>query len=130
MANWHIWDISFTKQPCQRSNLANSLLRPKRPVLQDAVDGAHAVLPADFFAFFKGASVVADSDLIDTDFGHAGDFGSDFGLESEAIFAQLEWLNEVAAKELVAGLHVGKVQVGEHIGQEGEEFIAQRMPEK
>lgn len=83
-----------------------------------------------FFAFFEGTAVVADSDLIDADFGHAGDLGSDFGLESEAIFAQLKRLNEVAAKELVACFHIREVQIGEHIGQEGEEFIAQRMPEK
>jgi len=42
----------------------------------------------------------------------------------------MQGLNHLAFEELIAGFHVRQVQVGEHVGEEGEEFVAQGMPEK
>ena len=106
------------------------LLRLKRPVFQNAVDGPEAILPADFLAFFKGSAVVGDTHFVDADFGDAGNFGRHLGFKAKALFGQMQRLHHFALEEFVAGFHIRQVQVGEHVGEEGEEFVAQGMPEK
>src|SRR5258708_4395243 len=58
-----------------------------------------------------------------------GDFGSDFGFEAEAVGANLNALQYFLAKNLVASLHVGEFQVGEDVGEQGEEFVGDVVPE-
>jgi hypothetical protein len=106
------------------------LLRLKRSVFQNAVDGAETVLPANFLALFKGSAVVGDAYFVDADFGDARNFGRHLGFKAKALFGQMQRLHHFALEELVAGFHIRQVQVGEHVGEEGEEFVAQGMPEK
>jgi hypothetical protein len=97
-------------------------------VLENAVDGADAVSPADFFAFFVGAAVVGNGNFVDGDL-ELGDLGGDFRLEAEAVFLDGDFFEDVALEDLVAGLHISEVQVGEHVGHEGEELVAHGVPE-
>ena len=49
-----------------------------------------------------------------------GDLGGDFGFEAEAVLAQVDAPQDVRAEHLVAGLHIGQVEVGDGVGQQGE----------
>src|SRR5262245_14255775 len=91
--------------------------------LQDAVDGPHAIAPADLLALGVGAAVVADPQLVDPPVA-PGHLGGDLGLEPEPVLLDDHRLDHLAPEGLVAGLHVGEVQVGEHVGQRGEEPVA------
>ena len=51
------------------------------------------------------------------------------GLEAEAILLDLDRLDDLAAEGLVARLHVGEVEVGEHVRQQRQEPVAERVPE-
>ena len=55
-------------------------------VLQDAIDSAYTILPANLLAFGVGAAVVGNTDFVNTDFGNAGHLGGDFRLEAKAFF--------------------------------------------
>ena len=39
-------------------------------------------------------------------------------------------MDDLATKRLVTGLHIGEIEIGEHIRHEREQFVAHRMPEK
>ena len=97
-------------------------------VFEDAAEGAEAVFPADFFAFGVGAAVVGNGDFVDACAG-AGDLGDEFGLDTEAVFLEGDGLDQLAFENFVAGLHVGEVEIGCHVRQEGEELVAERVPE-
>jgi hypothetical protein len=58
--------------------------------------------------------MVGDGDFVNARV-HAGDFGSDFRLEAEAIFLNFDGLNKLAPEGLVAGFHVREIQIGEHV---------------
>lgn len=96
-------------------------------VFEDAPDGADAVFPGDFFALLVAAAVVADGDFVD-DGAAAGEFGGDFDFEAEAFFLEVEGLDALAFEEFVADLHVGEVDVGHHVGEGGEEAVADVVP--
>ena len=72
--------------------------------------------------------MVGDGDFVDA---HAqtGNFGGDLGFEAEAVFLEMDALQDFASEGFEAGLHVGEVQVGEHIGEKREEAVADGMPE-
>src|SRR5262249_20478382 len=55
--------------------------------------------------------------------------GRDFGLEAEAIGLQGDALKDFAAKDLVTGLHIGELEIGEDIREQGEKFVGDVMPE-
>jgi hypothetical protein len=108
--------------PCARARSAEEV------VLHDAPEGAEAVFPADLFAFLVGAAFVGDADFVQAA-AAGGDLGGDLGLEAEAVFLDGDGADEVAAEDLVAGFHVGEVEVGEDVGAEGEEAVAEGVPE-
>lgn len=118
-------EVSFEDRMNSGQECPCSLLES---ILEDAVDGADAVSPADLFAFFVGAAVVGDGNLINGDF-EFGDLGGDFGFEAEAVFLDGDFLQYLAAEHFVTGLHVGEVQVGEHVGHEGEKLVPHGVPE-
>ena len=97
-------------------------------VFQDAANGADAVAPADFFAFGVGASMIRHSHFVDAD-SHFSHFSRDLWLETEAVFFNLDFLNDLASENFVAGLHVGEIEVGEHVAERGQEGVSDRMPE-
>ena len=101
---------------------------PQEAVFEDAADGADAVFPADFFAFGVGAAVVGNGDFVDAGAG-AGDLGDDLGFEAEALFRDGDGLDQLAFENFVAGLHVREVEIRCHVRQEGEELVAEGVPE-
>src|ERR1041385_6200566 len=83
------------------------------PIAEDAPQRVEAVAPADFLTLLVGARIIRDRDFIDAMAG-PGEFRGDLGLETETILleARCNALNDVAAKNLVAGFHVGQMQIG------------------
>ena len=55
--------------------------------------------------------------------------GRHLRLESEAVALEANSLDDLAAEDFVADLHVGQVQVGQHVREEREPLVRQRMPE-
>ena len=58
-----------------------------------------------------------------------GYLGRHLGLEAEPVALQGDALDDLAAKELVADLHVGQIQVREHIGKECQALVGYQVPE-
>src|SRR5688572_28023239 len=57
-------------------------------ILCDAIDRTHAILPVDLFPFSVRATVIGDSDLIDSYARNACDLNGDLGLETKPVFLQ------------------------------------------
>jgi hypothetical protein len=93
----------------------------------DTPEGLNPVFPSDFFAFFVGAAGVRDGDFVDAPVPFC-DFGGDFRLEAETIGFELNTLEDFAAKDFVASLHVGEFEIGEDVGKQGKHFIGDVMP--
>src|SRR6266516_7241714 len=87
-------------------------------VFQEAPEGADAISPADFLSFFVGASPIADADFIDAEVAF-GDLDGDFRLKAEAVFFDGNRLQDVAAEDLVASLHVCHVHIGQGLRSQG-----------
>ena len=87
----------------------------------------HAVFPSDLFAFRVGAAVIADADLVNLAL-QLGDFRRDFGFEPEAVFLNLNGLNDLPPEQLVTGFHVREIEVREHVGKRGQHAIPDPVP--
>jgi hypothetical protein len=95
----------------------------------DHADGCpHAVAPADLLALGVGAPAVGDADLVDPP-AAAGNLRGELRLDAEAVLLDGDAFDDVAAEALVARLHVREVEVGEHVGQQRERPVAERVPE-
>src|SRR5882672_10919772 len=77
---------------CKISRSAGRL-PPQDSVLPDGVQGPEPVFPADLLALFVRAAEVVDGHLEHPNVG-AADAGGELGLDAEAVFAQLERLND------------------------------------
>src|ERR1035438_4163908 len=77
---------------------------------QDYIDSFEGVLQPDLLAFFVSPAVIIDGRFVDA---HAslGQFDGQFRLQSEAVAANRDALQQRSAEGFVAGLHVRKVQV-------------------
>src|SRR5207253_1234111 len=94
----------------------NELRLVEQPVAHDAEERLEGVLEADLLAFFVRAAGVGDGDFVDAPGRPVfGDLRRELRLEPESIRLQLDALQHLAAKDLVAGLHVREVQVREHV---------------
>src|SRR5207249_11459502 len=79
-----------------------------------------AVAPRDLLAIGVGAAAVADGHFVDSA-APARDLGRELRLEAEAVGPEAQPVEHLPAEGLVAGLHIREVEVGEHVGEEGEE---------
>src|SRR5438093_13343583 len=86
----------------------------EQPEAEDAPKGAESIFQTDLLAFLVGAPGVADRNLEDAPAPAAGDLRSNLRFETEARGLQPNSLQHVAAKDLVARLHVGQVEVRHH----------------
>ena len=84
-------------------------------IFHQAVEGAHAVFPADFFPFLIGAAAIANAYFVNAQLS-TGNFYRDLRLEAEPVFFDRDRLDNFAAEGFVARLHVGEVDVGQGIG--------------
>src|SRR3954451_14174469 len=94
----------------------------RRAVFRDAIDRAQAVSPTDFLASGIVASAIGDRDFVDAAAG-LGDFRRDFRLEAEAVLLDPDSLDDLAAKNLVAGFHVRQSQMRESIRTGPQPFV-------
>ena len=92
------------------------------PVLEDRVDRAETVFPADLFPLAVAAAVVADRDLVDGQ-PPLGDLGGDLRLDSETVAPQRDRLENLASERLVAGLHIGQIVPGGEVRKVGQKEI-------
>jgi len=100
------------------------------PVPKDAPQRGEAVAPADLLALLVGSTGVAARQLVDS-ITASSDAGREFGFEAEAVLLE-QWgdlVNDFAAADLVAGLHVGEIQIREAVGHRCEKAIAEIVPE-
>ncbi len=97
-------------------------------IFQQAPEGAKAVFPADFLAFFVGAAPVADADLINSQ-AALGHFDGDLWLKAKAVLLDRNRLDNFATEDFVTGFHVAQVDVGEAVRKQGQQAVADRMPE-
>src|SRR5215831_4028125 len=125
-----------SSKPVQRQiNLKNARsysLRAHRSsaekvVLQDTIDCSEPVPPADLLSMGIGAPIVTDTDLVNA----ASKFCNlrcYFGFEAEAILFNRDFLDDIAAKNLVARFHVREVEISKHIGERCQEKVAHFVP--
>ena len=97
-------------------------------VLDDAVNRNNPVAPSYFLALFIGSSVVGDTHLVDTAT-ESGNLCCNLRFKAKAVLLYLYVLDDFSPEDLVASLHVREVEVGEHIGEQGQEAIANPVPE-
>src|SRR5271166_228488 len=86
-------------------------------ILQQAPQCPKGVLHADFLAFLVCSPAVAYADFVDSQLS-LRNLHRNLGFESEASFPQRDGLQSLPPKSLVTGFHVGKVQVGEAVGEQ------------
>src|SRR5690606_10941740 len=97
-------------------------------VLEERPGGGDGVPAGDLLTLIKVAPVIGDRHL-DQPIAALGNLGGDLRLKVEAPRMERDVGNHVGTEGLVAGLHVGQVEVVQHIGQHGEDEIADAMPE-
>jgi hypothetical protein len=102
--------------------------RVRHVVTHHAVQRAEPILRANLLALGVGTSCVRHAHLVDAQ-PHPRDARDDFGLETKPLLAQVHLLQDLAAEHLVTGLHVREVQIREHVRQQRQEPVADRMPE-
>ena len=120
--------LAFTAKRSAREVRAGGARSLEKIVFSDGPECAETVAPANFFPLGVGATVVTDADLVDHG-ARTCDLGGDLGLEAEAIFLDLDFLNHLATENFVASLHVGEVEIGRHVGEQREKFVADHVPE-
>src|ERR1700757_4413767 len=102
-------------------------LRFLHGVLDQTPQRTHAIFPADLLAFPVSTAPVADTNLVNPKVA-LGDLHRHFGFKAETVLFERDRLNDLAAKDFVASLHVGHVEVGDHVGGEREEPVSDRVP--
>src|SRR5690606_35279314 len=81
-----------------------------------------------FLTFLIGASMIADGNLKDATL-LLCQFRRQFRLDAKTIAANGQCFNKWSEDDLVAGLHIGQVKIGQYIGNRGEHAICHAMPE-
>src|SRR5215469_9058270 len=94
----------------------------------DAPQRLHSIFPRDLLAFLVRSPGVGDWYLVDSPV-VLGDFRGDFRLEPKAVGLDFDALQDFLAKDFVAGLHIGKLQVGENVGKQSEHSVCYVVPE-
>src|SRR5882724_2622826 len=97
--------------------------------MQDVPERGDSVAPSDLLALRVGPPRVGDADLPDAS-ARLGEPRRDLRLEAESVARQYEPLHYRRTHGLVARLHVGQVEVGEHVGDECQQAVADRVPEE
>ena len=107
------------------TSLSGASQRQKRRRTQTALN---ASLSPIFLPSSYVAAVVRDRHFVDAG-AHPRDLAGDLRLDPEVARLQIQTIGDVADEHLVAGLHVRQVQVGERVGQERQQPVADRVPE-
>src|SRR5580692_3134686 len=94
--------------------------------MQNCPEGARASSPANFLSFAIGTARIADRNF---EYAGAtlGQLDGELGLHVKRGAFERNAFEQVSANHLVTGFHVGEVEVGNQVAQEGEQFIAERV---
>src|SRR5207237_4134917 len=98
-------------------------------VSDDMEQRRDTIAPGDLLPFGVRAAAVGDGQLPDAG-ARLRQPCRELDLDPEALCPERQALEEVGPDELVARLHVREVQVGEHVGDEREEVVADGVPEE
>src|SRR6266850_5760147 len=101
----------------------------EEPVPDDAPDRTDAVLPGDLLPRCIIPPVIGHGNFINSA-AESRDLEGELGLEPEAIRAEPQALEEVRPEDLVARLHVRKVEIREHVGKCRQEPVPDIVPEE
>src|SRR3974390_1861678 len=102
---------------------------PEQIVFHNAVGRAHPILPSDLLAFLISAAVVRYSDLVHLQIAPVRDLGGNFRLKSEPRLLNLDRLYHLPPERLVARLHIGQVEIGQHVGKQRQRAVTDAVPE-
>ncbi len=58
-----------------------------------------------------------------------GYLGGHLRFDPEPVLFEIESLKDTFAEDFIACFHIGQVEVGEHVREQGQEFITNRVPE-
>jgi hypothetical protein len=96
--------------------------------LEHRPDRRHGVLESDLLPLVVRPPVVGDRDLEEA-IPAARDLRRDLRLDAEAGRLDGERLDHLAPEDLVAGLHVREIQVGQHVRDERQHPVPDGVPE-
>ena len=100
-----------------------------RPILEQRPCGRHRVTEANLLSLRVVAAAVGDRHLEDAA-PQFGDLDGDLRLEAKPIRSQRDALEELGSEDLVAGLHVGEVQVRQDVRHQRQDPVRHRVPEQ
>lgn len=72
------------------------LITPQKSVFQNAPNSTEAVFPIDFLAFVVRPAVVGNAHFVNPDVFHPAQLGGDFRFEAEAIFHEVDVLQNIS----------------------------------
>jgi len=98
-------------------------------VLEDRLNRPHAIFPTDFLALRISPAAVRNAYLVDST-APSGNFGDNFGFNSETIFFYPNRFDKGSFERLVAGFYVRQIKVGAHVGKQRQKPVADHVPEK
>jgi hypothetical protein len=87
-------------------------------IIQEYPDGLECVLQADLLTLVIGSAVIADGYFIHGD-AALRHFDGQFRLYPKSLAVQWDGFQQRQTKRFIAGLHVGKVQVGYYVAERG-----------
>src|ERR1700730_4540847 len=97
-------------------------------ILKQAIQSPKPVFPANFLTLFIGAAPVTDSYFINAQV-PPRHLHRDLGFKSKPVLFDRDGLNNFPPEHFVTGFHIGKIDVGQAIREQGEQPITDRMPE-
>src|SRR5687767_94057 len=112
-----------------RADLRRLHLAREQVVPDGAPHATHAVAPADLLALGVVAAEVRDRHLVDPPAG-LRDLRRDLGLEAEAALPDYEAIEDLDAECLVAGPDVREIDVRQHVGEQRQQPVPDRVPEE
>ena len=104
-------------------------MRSESGVTEDRPQRADAVAPSDLLPFAVGSARIADRHF-ENPRAALGQLDGQLGLDVKRGAFERNALQQPRPHHLVAGLHVGEVQVADQIAQESQQLVSQRMTEK
>src|SRR6516162_690935 len=102
---------------------------PPEVIFEYCVKRIHAVLPIDFFAFGIRPAAVRNSYLIYPAI-LAGELRDHLRLNTKTIFFDLNRFDKSSPERFIAGFHVRQIEVGKHVGKQGQKPVSGHVPEK
>lgn len=87
------------------------------------------IAPVDLLALAIGPAKVMDPDLIDPPFPGAGDLGAEFDFDAEIVAGKVQTFQHIGTKHFVADFDVGQHLIVQHVEDERDHLIAQKMVE-